>query len=215
METIQTIQTIQTIWSDTQMGYNHKYIDGVSTSCWLIYKPRYAIWKAIDGYLHTISRDPSAIQQIMANTPVSVPLRGGTESIFFNLNMAYPQIPFSSLLIDTIKNAVFEHIRSITTVVDDITFMVIIGKQRNWKQNCCICLEERIGDHRGWGGSYCRIVIFRPCGHSVCERCFRDFTTCPLCRTPIASIINHQEPLWSAEIIDGLANKVCNKLFIN
>jgi hypothetical protein len=154
------LETIQSIWTDTHTDYNHKYIDGVRTSCWLIYKPLYAIWKAIDGYLHTISRDPNALQQIMANTPVFLPLRGGTESIFFNLNMAYPRIPFSFLLIHTIQNAVFEHIRSITTDVDDITFIITIGKQR-------------IGDPCGWCVFHCRIV---------CERCFRDFTSCPIFR---------------------------------
>jgi hypothetical protein len=51
----------------------------------------------------------------------------------------------------------------------DAAFVASISKKRDWNHECCICLEtEHMGHTCGCG--YKEIVMFRPCGHSVCKR---------------------------------------------
>jgi hypothetical protein len=60
---------------------------------------------------------------------------------------------------------------------DNFIFLANIGKKRNWKQICAICLVEDImGTTCGCG--HTEIVIFKPCGHSLCVNpCFQQWIT--------------------------------------
>lgn len=59
--------------------------------------------------------------------------------------------------------------------ISDYMFLALLGKKRNWKEGCAICLTDKImGTTCGCG--HTEIVIFRPCGHSVCASpCFKNF----------------------------------------
>lgn len=209
------MDTIITQWfGDDERGYQIKYRDGIEISRWLVYTQRYAIKQAIYNYLHFVSKEPCSLQQIMKHEKVTGPNNGSTESIFFNLGMGFPKIPIVSFVINTLRTEVHDFlIQAITSSTnDDIHFMVKTGAVRNWKQNCCICLTDKVGDPFLWGGFHCQITILKPCGHSVCKGCFKDFTTCPLCRAVIISHFVHHKPRWSLGIIEHLTDQVYNKL---
>ena len=58
---------------------------------------------------------------------------------------------------------------------DNFMFLAKLGKKRNWKEICAICLVDDImGTTCGCG--HTEIVIFKPCGHSICvSPCFEDW----------------------------------------
>ena len=57
--------------------------------------------------------------------------------------------------------------------VSDGLFLATVGAKRNWKSGCVICLSDKMmGTTCGCG--HTEIVMFRPCGHSICiEPCFK------------------------------------------
>ncbi len=61
--------------------------------------------------------------------------------------------------------------------ISDFVFLALLGKKRNWKEQCAICLCDKImGTTCGCG--HTEIIVFRPCGHSVCNSpCFKTFMT--------------------------------------
>jgi len=58
---------------------------------------------------------------------------------------------------------------------DNFMFLAKLGKKRNWKEVCAICLADDImGTTCGCG--HTEIVIFKPCGHSICVYpCFEEW----------------------------------------
>ncbi len=70
-----------------------------------------------------------------------------------------------------------EHVKKIDIKdkkIDDFHFLAALGAKRNWKEECAICLEnKKVGITCGCG--HTEIVIFRPCGHSMCMKCFVIF----------------------------------------
>lgn len=59
----------------------------------------------------------------------------------------------------------------------DFEFLAILGKKRNWKSGCAICIEDKPT------GTICecgetQTMVFRPCGHTVCVNpCFNNILT--------------------------------------
>ena len=64
----------------------------------------------------------------------------------------------------------------------NFAFLAELGKQRNWKAECSICLKDKnIGTTCGCG--HTEIVVFRPCGHAICSLpCFRDLMKSHKCQ---------------------------------
>ena len=62
--------------------------------------------------------------------------------------------------------------------IDNSVFLAILGLKRSYKSECVICLSDNMmGTTCGCG--HTEIVVFRPCGHSVCiDPCFYE-----LCRS--------------------------------
>ena len=58
---------------------------------------------------------------------------------------------------------------------DDFMFLAKLGKKRNWKEVCAICLiDDIMGTTCGCG--HTEIVVFKPCGHSICVNpCFEEW----------------------------------------
>jgi hypothetical protein len=209
-------------WQDENCGYltERRYLterqDSLYTRRYMIYSRRYCVRKAVDNYLHYLSRTPITIQEIMTGAPVTEPWYRSGDSISSSIMSAYPAF----LLIDarwvreTIQRVVHDCIRSEmgSVINDDVHFMIKTSAVRDWSKNCCICLETDIGIFSKWYQTSIRkIIIFRPCGHSVCGHCFQ-FDVCPLCRSPIASYFEHQKPKWSMDVIERLTTEVCSQL---
>jgi len=56
----------------------------------------------------------------------------------------------------------------------NLQFLMSLTKKRDWRAGCVICLDE---DMKGTDCpcGHVEIVIFRPCGHSVCcKPCFKE-----------------------------------------
>jgi hypothetical protein len=51
---------------------------------------------------------------------------------------------------------------------DGSDFMFLAYHNRNWKSECVVCLEEEMMGTKCTCG-HTEIVVFRPCGHSVCK----------------------------------------------
>jgi len=69
-------------------------------------------------------------------------------------------------------------------------FITSITLQRNWRESCCICLENIIGTACKCG--HFEVILFHPCGHSICFKpCGSEFkdTKYPLCRIEIKNKI--------------------------
>ena len=62
--------------------------------------------------------------------------------------------------------------------LDDTSFAMYIAgvKGRSWKDGCAICLED---DDMGvtCGCGFTEIVMFKPCGHTLCIPCFEKWMT--------------------------------------
>lgn len=121
--------------------------------------------------------------------------------------------------------------------ISDCLFLALHGTQRNYRNGCAICLRDDImGTTCGCG--HIEIVVFRPCGHSVCARpCFEDFTKhnnitngcnfdCPICRQRVQKTFRAEnvkiDPEWKTELIEIgrqytydhteiIDNKICHK----
>lgn len=62
-----------------------------------------------------------------------------------------------------------EAINSVTgPSISDYSFLSIMGTQKQWKHECPICWRDL---HRFRHG----IIMFRPCGHVVCVKCFKQW----------------------------------------
>jgi hypothetical protein len=199
------------IWNNDGTGYIVNYLNGIIVSQYCVYTPQYGIERAIDDYIHYICRHPLSIQQIMKKVSVDGPIYTSTESISFNLSMIHPKQStqyLSTLIKDIVHKFLYDKINENTDDLSDILFMAKAGSIRDWSKDCPICLEEKIGDPHGWGGPYCQIILFRPCGHSICTKCNRELIKCPLCRRTIIKFINHNHARFDKEIIDQLTNMV-------
>lgn len=65
----------------------------------------------------------------------------------------------------------------------NLEFICGISYSRDWFDDCPICFESMFCKkcvHR-------HATIFRPCGHAMCSDCSSTFTTCPTCKSHIAS----------------------------
>lgn len=183
----------------------------------LLITPQEAIRQAIDEYIHYLCKNPINIQQIINKIPVDGPPQVSTQNIFFNLSLAHiKQIsePFR-IILKIVHNFIYHQIKINETEfinLCDIMFIIKIGTIRDWKKNCCICKAKNIGDPNGWGGSYCKISIFRPCGHSICTKCIGKIKKCPICKTYIDKFIDPNDAFFSEEIINNLTKEVLNEL---
>ena len=96
------------------------------------------------------------------------------------LGMAEPPFRWTSLgnIREEITNTVAKELEKVCDSdlkdpkISDFVFLATLGKKRNWRRDCCICLSDKMmGTICGCG--HFEIAIFRPCGHAVCVNpCF-------------------------------------------
>jgi hypothetical protein len=97
-------------------------------------------------------------------------------------NNSYPpkSMDQASKIFNVVKELVPDMLdRTITGDISEsdstLEFLYKLGKLRDWKSGCCICLAQKImGTTCGCG--HTEITVFRPCGHSLCAQpCFRSW----------------------------------------
>lgn len=136
------------------------------------YNPKYAIQLALLQVIKIIIINGDILREMSENTKYS--LNG---CYLDSLTKAYP--PFYDLSIHKIRNKISDDISKLLlkyisnkdNKVNDIKFLVLLGRQRDWKE-CALCLEdENMGKTCNCG--HTEIVIYRPCGHTICSKpCF-------------------------------------------
>jgi len=137
-------------------------------------------------YITQAINDPSYIRSIMegdfSRTPQgicyhSMPSTMSNDIIDACMDLVHPFIP--KLIADTIRAAESKPVSELT----NLEFLGIVSSKRDWFEECQICFESM----------FCKTcprrhaIIFKPCGHAVCEDCSEKFTNCPSCRQVITS----------------------------
>lgn len=221
-----TIQENAVVWSKDNSGYGwRKTKYGGYTCCTL----EIGIRDGIRGYFNHICLRPMEIQQLLQEKKenkkitLSFPHSGSTYAPLFSLNTVYPQIGsyFMHKFNEVIMNVVWDYLYEIIPTVqlspdlDNYTFLVKIGSMRNWTKDCVICLNEKTGHVCNCGHS--DIVIFRPCGHTMCkDPCYKKYKkkydVCPVCKNHIDKVFSNNSVWFSSKSIDGLVDIVKNKV---
>ena len=163
------------IWSPNVEGEGyHKTFFG--------YGPCFKPWKMFQQQIMLSANDIVNSKYYLDNTIDDPKIIIGEKSRLYSaLSMSEPPLlrdKWDDVLND-IKLLVLNKLSDIGTELspDDSNaiFLAKLGKKRNWKHSCCVCLEDEIM------GTTCKcghteIAIFRPCGHSLCvSPCFRGF----------------------------------------
>lgn len=157
------------VWNDDgKTGRMITQYENRGTSTTTIYKREYGIYQACISAALALINNPEELQK---DEPICTLHRPS-----FTLMCIYPELPLYEVreLVEKIKplgKIIKEYIGDKSGT--DIEFLLELGKHRNWKKECAICLTEDIM------GTTCKcghteITIFRPCGHSVCTQpCFK------------------------------------------
>lgn len=150
----------QVKWQDDNTGY----INGR-----LCHKPKYAIKEAICSYVKWLTITPKSDQlnpKPVLNTWLST---SHPKFTCFTVSRLMDKI------CEIIPGKITESLKKFNISdpsISNFTFLTLLDKQREWNHECPFCLEdEHMGKSCECGHK--EIVIFRPCGHSVCARpCF-------------------------------------------
>lgn len=160
-------------WINNNEGYIHKkWFKG---PC---FKRLYAIKKYINDSIILTIQSPLKLQnnEIVLSNPSLItcnPLYIAVPSFTKDQINQIKEI-ISDMLLDIINKFLEGKSLSDTSLTND-TFLALLSKNRNWREECAICLNNcDMGQVCKCGHS--RIVIFRPCGHSMCiDPCFYSY----------------------------------------
>jgi hypothetical protein len=150
------------------------------------YSKSYAIQLKIMEYCKDLVSSPDQLICLAKGQDIIAPT---IKRSFDYLNDIYPRIGYPekkeilTLIKTKVKPILEEQIKrgkkkNLTEPCSDFEFLFkVAGNLRNWKEDCCYCLTEKImGTTCGCG--HTEIAIFRPCGHSICAQpCFEEFAT--------------------------------------
>jgi len=163
-------------WIQEADGYGHRCLTR-----------KRAIEEMILGYVHRLPHKPEELTKAMAaNDPTLLTTAGLAHSGMDAIRMAYPSFGFLTeyIIADRAKKEAWPFLYAMITDLlqrdpDSLTNLEFLyylaGKGRNWKSGCVICLADKtMGTTCGCG--HTEILVFRPCGHSICIRpCFLEF----------------------------------------
>lgn len=139
-----------------------------------VYTRTYAIKEACCGYIRQLVAKPKNLQNQKYDAY--------KEYSFAPLPSARPRFTSKDMLeirciMDKhVPRLLVQHGKSqLSNDLDNFTFLLTLGLKRNWKSECVICLsEDMMGTTCGCG--HTEIVVFRPCGHSICvSPCFNEY----------------------------------------
>lgn len=170
MKMVDTTSIVTTVeWNKNgETGYKITTRNGSIVSESLVYSRRYAIEAACREATRALINDPVELQK--DDPQCILQLRDDA------LTRVHPRLGVTDISqiresIRSLGKLVKEHV---CTGPSDDEFLLSLGKRRNWKQECAICLTENIMGTTCTCG-HTEIAIFRPCGHSVCTQpCFRE-----------------------------------------
>ena len=157
-------------WENDDTGMETNFYGGSSR----VYTRQYAIKMACSDYLKQLVARPKNLlsqkcdeykEYAFAPLPAARPRFSQTEMRDIRIKMS-----------ETVPRLMVSYGKDdLTNELDDFTFLLSLGLKRNWKSECPICLsEEMMGTTCGCG--HTEIVVFRPCGHSICASpCFEEF----------------------------------------
>lgn len=158
----------QITWNESNDGYGTRK-DANSTIT--VARPKTAIADAILYHCRTIALSP---KKWHANQPISYSNSHGFGPLYnAEPDFSYGQRDKIVSRIEEIVPVALKKICSpLSDTMSDFVFLVSLGKNRNWRNECCVCLtDDMMGTTCGCG--HFEIAIFRPCGHSVCiNPCF-------------------------------------------
>lgn len=176
------------VWDKNDPSQGYKHVDACGSKT-LIYKRERAIEEFICAIVEQLVQHPLALQNIVKDT--KHPDDGWTKTSrrigVFRLGMAEPTFSFNTIfeLMEKIAMPIINNLKPDLLKLDEkcnFTFLLQLGLKRNWKQECAICLGDRVGHACACG--HTQTIILRPCGHAFCDHCVeKSFTpTCPICR---------------------------------
>ena len=158
-------------WDDN--GKTGRKIDTYSNT--MIYTPQYGFRKYLEMLVNILAWDPKNFQQ----NKLVVQTRDNP------LNRIYPGGRINRLYVkrEEIRSRTLMEFRNYldqtpeAPICSDFEFLARLSLKRVWNNECSMCLEdEHMGQTCGCGLT--EIVIFRPCGHSMCLKpCFNQFMT--------------------------------------
>lgn len=140
-------------------------------------KPRGTYFACLDGIRETIFA-PAKWAELKEEGSCKISSHG-LRYYVQNIRPAMPPIERSEMIKFSEREAaraLFEYYAKMLEIKEekrsDFAFLTVLGRSRNWKKECAICLTDDImGTACGCG--HTEIVVFRPCGHSVCNKpCF-------------------------------------------
>lgn len=159
-------------WNDDKSGYKKHNSGGGK-----IYKRLYSIELQIMSYCTILINSPEKWKN---NEKVKYRRFG----CFQPIERTYPLLSYYEMdkIYDEIEKLVPQKLEDIIKTLDirnpslsNFEFLALLGKERNWKEGCAICLAEKIMGTSCTCG-HTEISVFRPCGHTLCNKpCFVDF----------------------------------------
>jgi hypothetical protein len=163
----------EVIWD--KKNHERGYLQ-TKTSKSLVYKPRTAIKECLASFCGTLVRHNIEEWRNHDTKPILTIGRAASS----DLMRAYPALQSHQRdrVIDMIKEkmpSLLDKAIKSTELDNDFVFLAKLGRKRDWRSGCAICLtEEMMGTTCSCG--HTEIAIFRPCGHSICKNpCFIDF----------------------------------------
>lgn len=172
-------------WHTNGKGYQRGKIGGST----LVYRPAYGFREYLQHLLNTLAHDPKNFQQNKLYD------RSSISPVYF----IYPNFVARDILSksNVIKNYLItefkKHLETTQSTTSNFDFLSRLSLHRDWNHSCMICLEDQCMGRACLCG-HTEIIIFRPCGHSMCNKpCFQTYAktnpdTCPLCRTSIGDV---------------------------
>lgn len=184
--------SIPVVWDpNNQTGYYKS-----NGSKFGIYRPAYGFKLHLKRLLSTVIKQPQNFQK-------------GTVNVYVTTSPVWHTYPFDTRKYvqehnDTINARVIEEFKKYLDRQpndNNFDFLARLSLKRDWAHECFLCLNDEQMGHICTCG--CKeIVVFRPCGHSVCLRpCFTKF---------------YNQPLSEKEIIeDGEVSVIIGRLNVN
>ncbi len=188
------------VWDKEDPSHGYKHLDDRGSKE-LVYKRSRAIAEFMYAIIHQLVQYPLSLQNVLQDAKAEghEDDKGHEDDGWSKtsrrigvhlLGRAEPKFSFSTVyrMMETIVMPILTKLKQDLLKLDekdelsDFTFLLQLGLKRNWKQECAICLGDKVG--RVCDCGHTQTVISRPCGHAFCEHCLtKSETKCPMCRS--------------------------------
>lgn len=164
------IMSNEIVWDED--GFYRKSKTGVT-----ITSGRGIIYETMIHHSRQILCNPKEFMTDPAAIPLSMPLYRNLISYHIQnmFDFEFRHAKLKEEIPKVVTEKMLEYLETIKEPENDFEFLLRLSRKQNWKSGCCICLaDEMMGTTCGCG--HTEIVVFRPCGHSICiEPCYSKF----------------------------------------